>query len=215
MNIGIIGSGNMGGALGTLWAANGHQIVFSHSRDESKLRQLAAVAGSNARVGTVEEAARFGDVVLLAVAPPALEKVLRVSPSLAGKVLITCISALRPDFQGQTVGLPTDLTVSIAEKIAQLAPDARVVEAFNTTFAETLQSKSRWFGDEKPSVFYCGDHDEAKETVAKLIEECGYEAVDAGPLSKARSLESFATIWVQLAVVSEMFPDVALKILRR
>lgn len=214
MNIGIIGSGNMGGALGTLWAKNGHQVLFSYSRDKNKMRELAEAAGSNAQIGTPEEGTQFGDVVVLAVPPPALEDALRVAPALAGKVLITCVSGLRPDFQGQTVGLPTDLTISIAERIAQLAPEAKIVEAFNTTFAEIIASDSRQFGDDCPSIFYCGDDAEAKKIVAGLIEECGYEAINAGNLMVARSLETLATAWVQFAAVSHLFPNLGLKALR-
>ena len=215
MNIGIIGSGNMGAALGKIWANRGHRVMFSYSRDPQKLKSLAEAAGSNAMVGTSAEAAQFGEVLFLSVAPIVVEDALQAAGDLSGKVLITCVSGLKPDWSGQTMGLPTDLTHSIAEQIAQLAPQAKVVEAFNTTFAEILQSESRQFGADRPSIFYCGDDARAKAIAAKLIEDCGYEAVDAGLLSKARSLESFATIWVQLAVVSEMFPNVALKVLHR
>lgn len=215
MNIGIIGSGSMGSSLGKIWANKGHKVLFSFSRDQRKLEALAKSAGPHAQVGTPAEAAQFGEIVMLAVPWSALDPVLQVLGSLEGKVLVTCVSGLRPDFEGQTMGLPTNLRTSVAEQIARLAPGAKVVEAFNTTFAEILHSESRRFGSEQPSVFYCGDDDPAKAIVAGLIQECGYEAVDAGPLRVARSLEALATIWVQMAVVSGLFPNVGLKVLRR
>lgn len=215
MKIGIVGSGNMGGGLGKIWAKAGHQVIFSYSRDESKLRQLAASAGENAKVGTPEEAVYQSDVVMLAVWVPSLEEVIRATGSLDGKIIMTCVSGLQPDFTGQTIGIATELKTSVAETIQQFAPKAKVVEAFNITFAEIIGSNSRQFGGDRPSIFYCGDDSEAKKVVAGLIEECGYEAVDAGELVIARSLETLATAWVQFAVTSKLFPNVGLKALRR
>lgn len=215
MKIGVIGSGNMGGGLGKIWAKAGHQVIFSYSRDEHKLQQLAAAAGENATVGTPENAVLQSDIILLSVWLPSVEEVIRALGSLNGKIIITCVSGLQPDFTGQTIGLATDLKTSVAETIQQLAPSAKVVEAFNSTFAEIIASDSRQFGDDRPSVFYCGDDAEAKSIVAALIQECGYEAVDAGALLVARSLETLATAWVQFAVASQLFPNLGLKALQR
>jgi 8-hydroxy-5-deazaflavin:NADPH oxidoreductase len=214
MNIGIIGAGNMGAGLGKLWAEAGHQVIFSYSRDEDKLRELAMLAGATAKDGTIQDAAAQ-DVILLAVWLPALEDVIHAAGSLDGKIVITCVSGLQPDFTGQTIGLATDLKISVAETIQKLVPNAKVVEAFNTTFAEIIASDSRQFGSDFPSVFYCGDDVEAKKIVANLIEDCGYEAVNAGNLLVARTLETLATAWVQFAVSSQLFPNLGLKALRR
>ena len=83
--------------------------------------------------GSVEEAANFGDVLMIAVPPTSLTEVFAKPEVFKNKILINCVSGLRPDFEGNTIGLGTDLKVSIAENIAQLAPEAQVVEAFNTT----------------------------------------------------------------------------------
>jgi 8-hydroxy-5-deazaflavin:NADPH oxidoreductase len=215
MKIGILGSGNMGGGLGKLWAKAGHQVIFAYSRDESKLQHLALAAGENAKAGTPIEAVSQSDVILLSVWMPDLEAVVRAAGSLDGKIVITCISGLQPDFSGQTIGLATNLKISVAETLQNLVPTERVVEAFNSTFAEIIASDSRQFGSDRPSVFYCGDDAEAKKVVAGLIEDCGYEAIDAGKLSLARSLETLATAWVQFAVASQLFPNLGLKALRR
>ncbi|MBW4505442.1 MAG: NAD(P)-binding domain-containing protein [Scytonematopsis contorta HA4267-MV1] len=103
MNIGIIGSGKMGSGLGKIWAKAGHQVIFSYSRDDLKLRQLAASAGETAKVGTPELAVAESDVIVLAVWAPTLEEVFRTAGSLDGKIIITCVSALQPDFTGQTI----------------------------------------------------------------------------------------------------------------
>ena len=214
MKIGIIGAGNMGAGLGKLWAKAGHQVVFAYSRDENKLLDLATAAGVNAKAGTIQAAAAQ-DIILLAVWLPVLAEVIHAAGSLDGKIIITCVSGLQPDFTGQTIGLATDLKISVAETIQQLAPNAKVVEAFNTTFAEIIASDSRQFGADLPSVFYCGDDVEAKQIAARLIEDCGYKAVDAGNLLVARTLETLATAWVQFAVASQLFPNLGLKALQR
>ncbi|NJN86470.1 MAG: NADPH-dependent F420 reductase [Leptolyngbyaceae cyanobacterium SL_7_1] len=215
MKVGIVGSGNMGGSLGTLWARAGHEVIFSYSRDDDNLCQLATLAGERATVGTPAEAVAQSEVILLAVGFPMLEAVMPTLGALDGKVILTCMSGLRPDFTGQTIGLPTELKISVAERVQQLAPHAHVVEAFNITFAEVLASESRQFGSDRPSIFYCGNNPDAKKIVAGLIQECGYDAVDAGELIVARSLETLATAWVQFAVASQLFPDLGLKALRR
>ncbi|MCC3431362.1 MAG: NAD(P)-binding domain-containing protein, partial [Microcoleus sp. PH2017_04_SCI_O_A] len=194
--IGIIGAGNMGAGLGKLWAKAGHEVVFSYSRDRNKLLELATAAGATAKAGTIQEAAAQ-DIILLAVWLPALEEVIHAAGSLDGKIVITCVSGIQPDFTGQTIGL------------------AKVVEAFNTTFAEIIASDSRQFGADFPSVFYCGDDVEAKQIAASLIEDCGYKPVDAGNLLVARTLETLASAWVQFAVTSQLFPNLGLKALQR
>jgi predicted dinucleotide-binding enzyme len=128
----------------------------------------------------------------------ALERTGATGGSFDSKPVLTCVSALRPDFSGVTVGLPTDRTASVAEEIAARAPGARVVEAFNTTFAEVIARGPGFDGLVKdggpPSLFYCGDDAAAKDTAAALIRDCGFDPVDAGPLSVARSQETLASV---------------------
>jgi hypothetical protein len=89
MRVGILGSGLMGGKLGTIFARAGHEVVFSYSRDQKKLEQLARVAGGNARAGTPHEAARNAEVVLLAVHWNRVDDALRQAGDLSGKVIVT------------------------------------------------------------------------------------------------------------------------------
>jgi 8-hydroxy-5-deazaflavin:NADPH oxidoreductase len=215
MKIAIVGSGNMGGVLGKLWAKAGHEVIFSYSRNPDKLQQLAVAAGNQATVSDAKEAVAKSQIVMLAVGITALEEAMTAVGSLDGKIVITCVSGLQPDFTGKTIGLATNLEISVAEKVQQLAPSAAVIEAFNITFADIIASDSRNFGGDRPSVFYCGDDLDAKKTVAQLIKDCEYEAIDAGLLVVARSLETLATAWVQFAVASQLFPNLGLKALRR
>jgi 8-hydroxy-5-deazaflavin:NADPH oxidoreductase len=210
MKIGIIGTGNMGSGLAKFWAQNGHQIMFSYSRDPEKLKSVAQSVASDAKVGTPAEAVQFGDVVLLAVPWGAVESALKAAGSLDGKILFSCVNALTPDYSGMAVGT----TTSGAEEIAKLATGARVVEAL-PVFAEVLSSPSRKFGEVDPTVFYCGDDTEAKAIVAGLLKEIEVEAIDAGPLRNARYVEPAMMLLVQLAYAQGMGGAIALKLLRR
>lgn len=204
----------MGGALGTTWARAGHTVVFTFARDRRRLETLATGAGSTARAGEPAEAVQGSDIVMLAVPWDAVDDALAATGSLDGKVLLTCVSALRPDFTGATMGLPATVDRSAAEIIAERAPGARVVEAFNTTFAETIGS-AQSFAPGKPSVWYCGGDDDAKSIAASLIDDCGFDSVDAGPLVAARTIETLASVWVQTAVVAGRYPNVTLSVLPR
>jgi predicted dinucleotide-binding enzyme len=184
MNIGIIGSGNMGASMGTAWARKGHNVLFSFSRNEADLRATAEAAGPDARAGTPAEAARFGEVVLLAVPWGAVPQALREAGSLTSKVLFSCVNCLKPDFSGLAVGT----TSSAAEEIARLAPGAKVVEAI-PPMASILASPSHRLGGQQISTFFCGDDPQAKSCVAGLLADLDLEAVDAGPLTSARYIE--------------------------
>ena len=219
MKIGIIGVGNMGSALGNLFAKHGHEIMFSFSRDPKAIEQAAANAGSNGRSGTPEQAAHFGEVVLLAVGWGSVNAALTAAGSLDGKTLISCVNPLTPDFTSLVLGT----TTSGAEEIAKLVPNANVVEAFLNVFAGILHSGTMKFGADVPSVFYCGDDASAKSTVATLITQIGLEAVDSGPLRNARFVEPAAMLVLQLGAFLGMakewrpgeFTDLSVKLLRR
>lgn len=219
MRIGIIGAGNIGSGLGNLFAKNGHEVMFSYSHDPKKIQRVANEAGANAQSGTPEQAARFGDVVVLAVGWGAVIDALKAAGSLDGKILISCVNPLTPDYSGLVVGT----TTSGAEEIAKLVPGAHVVEAFLNVFAGILHSGTMLFGADVPSVFYCGDDAGSKATVAKLITEIGLEPVDSGPLKNARFVEPTAMLILQLGAFLGMakewkpgeFTDLAVKLLRR
>ncbi|GAB4456201.1 MAG: NAD(P)-binding domain-containing protein [Armatimonadaceae bacterium] len=223
MVIGVIGSGNMGQAVGGVLARAGHEVLFSFSRDEARLHAVAEAAGNGARAVSPAEAAQKAEAIFLACPYPALEEALVAcgapDGALAGKLVLTCVSGLRPDFKGETVGLPTERTVSVAEEIAEKAVGAQVVEAFNTTFAEVIARGPDFAGllpagEGRPSVFYCGGDDGAQERAASLIRDCGFEPVYAGPLQVARSQETLASVWVQYAVVARLYPGVTLRALQ-
>jgi NADPH-dependent F420 reductase len=210
MTIGIIGSGNVGGTLGTRWAKAGYDIVYG-TRDPqaNDIKQLLAQAGGKARAATLQEAARASEVLLLAMPWNATQSVLEGLGDLAGKTLIDATNPLLADLSGLEIGTAT----SAAEKVAAWARGAKVVKAFNTVGANIMANPS--FGAERPALFYCGDDATAKQTTKQLAETIGFEALDAGPLTQARLLEPFALLWISLALKYGYGRDIAFKLLRR
>jgi 8-hydroxy-5-deazaflavin:NADPH oxidoreductase len=212
MRIGILGSGLMGGKLGTLFARAGYQVVFSYARSEKKLKGLARDAGKNARAGTPAEAARDADALLLAVHWSRLDDVLKRAGDVSGKVVVTCSLPMNDD----NTELIIAHTSSGAEELARRIPGARVVAAFNTVPSEVLfgvyASRRRKTG--RPSLVYYGDDAVAKEAAVTLIHDIGFDPVDAGPLRIARYAEPFALLVAQLAYEGEGGPELAYRFQR-
>ena len=209
MRIGILGSGLMGGKLGTLFARGGHDVVFSYSHKRSKLETLAREAGRNAWAGTPHEAAQDADVVLLAVHWSRVDDVLKQAGDLSGKVVVTCSLPMNAD---DTV-LVVAHTSSGAEQLATKVPEARVVSAFGTVPSEVLfavfEARAR---KNRPNLVYCGDDDDAKQSVAQLIGELGFDPVDVGDLEAARYMEPFALLIARIAYEGGGDPAVAYRL---
>ena len=200
MRIGILGSGLMGGKLGTLFARAGHQVVFSYARSEAKLKRLARKAGPRASAGTPGEAAQEADALLLAVHWSRVDDVLAQAGDLAGKLVLTCSLPMNADDSALAIGH----TSSGAEELAGKLPGARVVAAFNTVPSEVLfdvyAARRKAI---RPSLAYCGDDRRGKTTAARLIRDVGFEPMDAGPLRIARYTEPFGLLVAQFAYESK------------
>ena len=211
MKIGILGSGLMGGKLGTIFARAGHEVVFSYSRSDAKLKKLAREAKGKSRAGTPREAAQDADALLLAVHWSRVNHVLKQAGDLSGKVIITCSLPMNLD----DTGLVISGTSSGAEALAKKLPAARIVSAFNTVPSEVLfnvfaarRKRTR------PSLIYCGDDSKAKKIAARLIQDVGFDPVDAGPLRIARYTEAFALLVAQLAYEGKGGPEIAYRVER-
>ena len=210
MNIGIIGSGNVGGTLGTRWAALGHTVVFSsRNPGSSEMRELVARAGPGARAASAAEAAASSEAVLLATPWPATRQAIESAGDLAGKILIDATNPLLPGLAGLEFGG----TASGGEQVASWASGARVVKAFNTVGFNVMADPR--FGDRPAALFYCGDDADAKRAVHQLASGMGFQALDAGPLRQARLLEPFALLWISLALVQGYGRDIAFDLMRR
>src|ERR687887_2248783 len=211
MRIGILGSGLIGGKLGTLFARAGHEVIFSYARSTEKLKRLARQARGNARAGTPGEAAREADAVLLAVHWSRVGDVLKQAGDLSGKVIVTCSLPMNED----NTDLVVAHTSSGAEALAKKVRKAKVVSAFGTVPSELLFSvfEARRRAS-RPSLVYCGDNQAAKEVAATLIRDVGFNPVDAGPLRIARYTEPFSLLVAQLAYEGEGGPELAYRFMR-
>jgi predicted dinucleotide-binding enzyme len=206
MRVGILGSGLMGGKLGTIFARVGHEVIFSYARNGDKLRKLARDAQGNARAGTPAEVAKSSDAILLAVHWSRIDDVLKQTGDLSGKRIVTCSLPM----DAGDAKLIVANTSSGAEELAKKIPKARVVSAFNTVPSEVF------FGvyaarhkTNRPSLVYCGDNESGKKVAAELIRDAGFNAIDAGPLRIARYTEPFALLVAQLAYQGQGGPELA------
>jgi len=194
----------MGGKLGTLLARAGHSVIFSYSRSQEKLKGLARDAGGRARAGTPREAAQEADVLLLAVHWSLVDDVLKQAGHLVGKTILTCSLPMTAD----DTELAVAHTSSGAEELARRAPETHVVAAFNTVPSEVLFDvfEARNHAT-RPSLAYCGDHDEGKETAARLIRDVGFDPVDAGPLRIAPTWSRSGYWWPSSRMKAMLVPS--------
>ena len=173
------------------------------------MKRLIADSGPSAHAGTVAEAASASDILLLATPWNATRSVLSTAGNLAGKLLIDATNPLLPDLSGLEVGTSS----SGGESVAQWAPGAHVVKAFNTVGANIMADPI--MHGQSALLFYCGDDASAKKTVHDLADELGFDAHDAGPLTQARVLEPFALLWISLAFSKGHGREFAFRIIRR
>lgn len=191
MKIGVLGAGNIGGGLGAAWEKKGHAVTYA-TREAAA--QRAAVEGA--------------EVVVLAIPWKAVPEVIPpLASALAGKILVDCTNAVGWD-DGPVIGVDT----SAAQKIAELAPGARVIKAFNTLGAEHLATAT--VHGQVADTFLAGDDAEAKQVVAQLARAVGFEPVDLGPLRNARLAEHIAVAWIHLAMKGGLGRNIAFKVLR-
>lgn len=179
MRIGIVGAGMIGATAARLFVRTGHEVAVSNSRGPESLRSLVEELGGRARAAAgVDEAAEFGDVVLLAVpwrSPEALPR----AESVAGRVVVDAMNPYTPGGGTYDLGDSTS-----SEETQRRLPGARLVKAFNTIWYQHLATRGRTDlpVDERHAVFLAGDDAEAKAVVARLIEEIGFAPVDTGSL---------------------------------
>jgi predicted dinucleotide-binding enzyme len=205
LKLGIIGAGSLGTALGERYTERGHTVMFGGGASA----QDAAVR-LRARVGSNAEAASFGDVVILAVPFAAIDPALADAGPLRGRVLWSCVNALRPDYTGLAVGFDN----SAGEEVATRAVGALVVAAV-PPFAHAIATGGLCYDrDLEPTVFICGDDPAAKRIVDGLVRELGAHPVDAGPLKAARLVEPAMMLTVSIAYAG-IPRDVGLRLLER
>lgn len=181
MKVAVIGTGNMGAGLAAVLVGAGHEISIG-ARDLLKAAVLADKIGHGAIGDGVAAAVKLADIVVLALPFGAVAEAIEQA-DLAGKVVVDISNPISADFKELVIGH----TTSAAEEIQKLAPQARVVKAFNTIFAQLLAPEARQ--GKNLQVFIAGDDAAAKASVAELAKSIGFDAVEAGPLSNSRFIE--------------------------
>jgi predicted dinucleotide-binding enzyme len=180
MKIGILGSGMIGGTLVRLLVETGHEVMIANTRGPATLTDLTSSLGPKAHAGTVEEAAAFGDAVVVAIPLKAYRS---LSPEiLAGKIVIDAMNYY-PDRDGHIPELDSNATTS-SELLAAHLPQSKVVKAFNTIYFKQLATQGKPGSSEadRRAIFVAGDDAQAKAAVAQLIREIGFAPVDTGDL---------------------------------
>ena len=183
MKIGIVGSGNVGGALGGVWVKKGHEVMFS-SRNLENDKALAGKLGANARVGTPREAAAFGDVVMISVPYRSLPEVGKeLGELLKGKVVIDTCNPI-PGRDGDIATWAREKGAGLAS--AELLPGARLVRAFNAVGAGRMGSMHEQPG--RVGMPIASDDAQAVALASRLIRDVGFEPVLVGGLAMGKYL---------------------------
>jgi predicted dinucleotide-binding enzyme len=210
LKIAILGTGGVGAALGSQWGAAGHAVMYGSRAPESeKVQQLVARSGQAAGAKSAREAIEGAEAILFAVPWPVARETLESLGDLGGRTLIDCTNPLLSDMSGIELGH----VISAGEQIAAWSPGANVVKAFNSASVKVMLNPQ--FGEHRATMFYCGDDAAAKLTVRKLIEDIGFEAVDAGSLTSSRYLEPLAMLYIHLAFRQGFGSNCAFKIMKR
>jgi predicted dinucleotide-binding enzyme len=195
MRIGMLGAGNMAEALGTQWAAAGHEVLVG-ARDTRRAAALAGRMGPGARSGSLSDAGAFGEAVLIAVRAGAAVDVLAGigagTGALRGRTLIDCTNAVVP---GRFMP-----AAAMAERIAAAAPGAHVVKAFNLCHVDVWRMTPPVFDGTPLGVPLCGDDPGALAAVAGLVRDLGGTPLPGGALERAALLEATAAFAIGMWV---------------
>ncbi|MDO8210368.1 NADPH-dependent F420 reductase [Conexibacter sp. CPCC 206217] len=179
--IGIVGAGHIGGTLAQLFSAAGHEIALANSRGPETLEATIAGLGPRARAATVADALRFGGVAVVSIP---LGRIDELPADGVGGTIVIDTNNYYPQRDGQIAELDAD-AISSSGLLQRHLPDARVVKAFNAIYWENLRDRGRAAGDpERLAIPISGDDADAKQLVARLIDEIGFDAVDAGTLEE-------------------------------
>lgn len=212
MKVGVLGTGDVGKALGDGFLATGHEVMMgSRSASNESALEWAANGGAEASVGTFAEAAAFGEVVVFATKGVANEAVVAAAGAdkFAGKVVIDATNPL--DFGSGHPDLAIKGNDSGGEALQRALPGAKVVKAFN------IVNYSLMFRPElpggPPDMFIAGDDMQAKETVRGILTDFGWPAIDIGGIRSARWLEAMCIAWVMAGMATQNWRQ-AFKMLR-
>jgi hypothetical protein len=210
LKIAVLGTGAVGAALGLRWTQAGHSVTFGSRQPLSeKVLEVVEQCGPGTAAQACAQAVAGAEAIVLAVPWQAARQTLAELGDFRGRPLIDCTNPLLSDLSGIELGHST----SAAEQIAAWVPTARVVKAFNTASVKVMLNPL--FGEQRATMFYCGDDAAAKTVVQQLIAAIGFEPADAGPLTSARYLEPLAMLYIHLAFRHGWGSNCAFKVMKR
>jgi predicted dinucleotide-binding enzyme len=200
IKVGVLGSGDVGKVLAGGFAVVGHEVKIG-SRDPGKLAEWAAKAGSPVQAGTFEEAAQFGDIIVLATLGAAVEHVIELAgkANFDGKVVIDATNPL--EFTSGSPRLFVGHVDSLGEEVQRWLPKAKVVKAFNTVGNAHMINPQ--FPGGPPTMFIAGNDAGAKKIVTQVCEVFGWEVSDLGAIESSRYLEPMCMVWVIHGIVTK------------
>jgi predicted dinucleotide-binding enzyme len=209
MKIAIIGAGKVGSALAGRWLAAGHTVLLGvrDPGDAKTKDKLSRLRGATAAI--IAQAAADADAIILSTPWNAARDAISAMGDLRGRLLVDCINPVKPDLSGIDAGPAGSATA----QIMQWAPGAAVFKCFNITGADNMATASDY--STKPVMFYCGDDPTKRATVKKLVEDTGFEPIDAGDSKVAPLLEAMAMLWINLAMRQKMGRDFAYGLLHK
>lgn len=192
--VAVLGSGQVGQVLADGFLKHGHQVMRG-SRDVAKLAEWKAGAGANAHTGTFEEAAAWGDAVVLAVKGlPAESIVGSIASSLKGKTVLDATNPIaEAPPQNGVLKFFTDLNQSLMEKLQAKAPEANFVKVFSCVGNAFMVNPKLPGGP--PTMFICGNSDKAKSEVRGYLDQFGWDVADMGKVEAARAIEPLCILW--------------------
>jgi 8-hydroxy-5-deazaflavin:NADPH oxidoreductase len=195
MKVGMLGSGDVGKALAGGFLRHGHEVALG-TREQDKLGDWAA-QHPKARIDSFANAAKFGELVVLAVKGTAAAAALRLAgpPNLSGKVVMDATNPIAdaPPVNG-VLKFFTNLDESLMERLQREFADVRFVKAFNSV-GNSLMVNPQFKGG-KPTMFICGNDETAKRTVRGIIDQFGWETADMGKAEAARAIEPLCMLWL-------------------
>jgi predicted dinucleotide-binding enzyme len=205
MNIAIIGTGNVGGALAKGWAGAGHAIHLG-VRDTQNFKGKELLNLPNVTTHKIAEAVKLSDVILIATPPQTIADIVKAMGDVSGKIIIDAVNSVRVKPEGYN---------NTFEALTDLAKGAELVKCFNSTGFENMGNPI-YPNDVHIDMFMAGDSKSAKETARLLALDAGFaDCYDFGGGDKAALLEQFALVWINLAIMQGQGRDIAFKILKR
>lgn len=214
MNIGILGSGDVGQSLGIGFTALGHDVMMGSRTPESdKIKNWKKQAGKHASSGSFVETAKFAHVAVLASSWSGTENLIQMAnpENLADKTVIDVTNPLIIE-KNKPPGLALGYTDSGGEQVQRWLPKSHVVKAFNIVGHKQMVNPD--FPDGPPDMFICGNDKKAKETVEEICREFGWPVIDIGGIEGSRLLEPLCILWVKYGMNTGTWNH-AFKLLRR